>query len=85
MTVMMGDSSGQSGHAQLGGAPGARSPLPSVVMAMMRPPRAFTSCMLETTFAYTSSCGATNTTGISSSNERDGPCFISAAGTFAWM
>ena len=57
-----------------------RLPLPSVVTAMIRPPRARTSCMFDSTLVYTSSFGATNTAGMFSSISAIGPCFISAAG-----
>ena len=49
-------------------------------MQMTFPPRAFTSWMFDTTLSNTESCGAMNTTGISSSISAIGPCFISAAG-----
>src|SRR6266516_2515352 len=81
MVVNTGDRSGSvAGTRSCASASPDTSPLPSVVMAMMRPRRAFTSCMLDSTLPYTSSLGATNTSGMCSSMRAIGPCFISAEG-----
>src|SRR2546429_5220596 len=60
MVVNTGDRSGSvAGTRSCASASPDTSPLPSVVIAMMRPRRAFTSCMLDSTLPYTSSLGAT--------------------------
>ncbi len=51
----------------------------SSVMKMIRPPRAATSCMLETVFSKKRSKGAITMTGMFSSINAIGPCFSSPA------
>ena len=59
---------------------------PSLVMAMTVPPRALASCTLPSIFSNTESSGASATTGMFSSINAIGPCFISPAGyPSAWM
>ncbi len=48
-------------------------------MSTIRPPRAATSCMFETVFSNTASCGAMTMTGTLSSMRAIGPCFSSPA------
>ena len=55
-----------------------RRPL-GVVIRMILPPRAATSCMLETVFSNTRSYGAITTTGMFSSISAIGPCLSSPA------
>jgi hypothetical protein len=56
----------------------AAAPLASVTR-MSRPPRAATSCMLETVFSKTRSWGAITITGMVSSMSAIGPCLSSPA------
>jgi hypothetical protein len=55
------------------------SAAPVSPITTFRPPRAATSCMLETVFSNTPSRGAMTTTSIASSTSAIGPCFISPA------
>jgi len=54
------------------------APLGSVTR-MIRPPRAATSCMLDTVLSNTRSCGAITITGMVSSISAIGPCLSSPA------
>ncbi len=58
----------------------------SFTIAITMPLRAFTSWIFDMIFSYVLSFGAITTTGIFSSINAIGPCFISAAGyPSAWM
>ena len=62
----------------LAGIAASAAPFASV-RRMILPPRAATSCMLETVFSNTPSCGAVTITGMVSSISAIGPCFNSPA------